>query len=96
MDDSPNRDFANCPTSHDDGNVANNVKCMTWQMGTDGVNPGKWGTVQNSFVRVVDDALKAWDSHVVFESIVVWQLALGFPINLGWWQWNQAEERQVL
>ena len=31
MDDSPNTDFTNCPTSHDDGQHVSYVKCMTWR-----------------------------------------------------------------
>jgi len=96
MDDSPNGDFFNCPTSHADGNVASNIKCMTWQMGTDGVNVGRWGTLERSFVRVTDDALKVWDSDAVYSNIVLWQLALGWPINLGWWQWNQPDDNALV
>ena len=56
MDDTPNMDFTNCPTSRDDGAKVSFVKAISWQMGQDGLNAGKYGTVSNSFVRVVDDA----------------------------------------
>lgn len=91
MDDSPNTDFTNCPTSHDDGQKVSYVKCMTWQLGHDGLNAGKWGTVENSFVRTVDDAIKPWDSNGVYKDITIWQLTLGWPINFGWWNWNQPD-----
>ena len=91
MDDTLNVDFDNCPTGRADGNVARNVKCITWQMGQDGLNAGKWGTVEDSFVRSIDDALKPWDSNGVYRNIVVWQLALGWPINFGWWSWTQPD-----
>mmetsp|Transcript_24385 Transcript_24385/g.55677 ORF Transcript_24385/g.55677 Transcript_24385/m.55677 type:complete len:778 (-) Transcript_24385:57-2390(-) len=91
MDDSPNSDFTNCPTSRADGQVVSFVKCMTWQLGHDGLNAGKWGTVQNSFVRTIDDAIKPWDSHGIYRNITIWQLTLGWPINFGWWNWNQPD-----
>ena len=95
MDGTPNNDqsFDNCPTSHadGDGNVVVNVKCMTWQMGQDGLNAGKFGTVRDSFVRVIDDALKPWDANGVYQNVVIWQLALGWPINLGWWNWGTGD-----
>jgi hypothetical protein len=94
MDGSPNSDpTTNCPTSHadGDGNKVSNVKCMTWQMGQDGLNAGKFGTVEDSFVRVIDDALKPWDAHGIYRNIVVWQLALGWPINVGWWNWGTGD-----
>jgi hypothetical protein len=91
MDDSPNTDFTNCPSSHNDGNHVSYVKCMTWQMGQDGLNAGKWGTVEKSFVRVIDDAIKPWDSHGIYKDITIWTLSLGWPINFGWWNWNQPD-----
>ncbi len=91
MDDSPNTDFTNCPTSRDDGQHVSYVKCMTWQLGHDGLNAGKWGTIEKSFVRTVDDAIKPWDSHGIYKDITIWQLALGWPINFGWWNWNQPD-----
>jgi len=91
MDDSPNTNFTNCPTSHDDGHHVSYVKCMTWQLGHDGLNAGKWGTIEKSFVRTVDDAIKPWDSHGIYKDITIWQLALGWPINFGWWNWNQPD-----
>ncbi|GMI14138.1 hypothetical protein TrLO_g5409 [Triparma laevis f. longispina] len=91
MDDSDNTNFDNCPTSHEDGQTVSFVKCMTWQMGQDGINAGKYGTVENSFVRVIDDAIKPWDSHGVYKNITIWQQALGWPINFGWWNWNQPD-----
>ena len=91
MDDSPNTDFTNCPTSHNDGQHVSYVKCMTWQLGHDGLNAGKWGTIEKSFVRTVDDAIKPWDSHGIYKDITIWQLALGWPINFGWWNWNQPD-----
>lgn len=92
MDDSPNTDIANnCPTSHEDGQHVSYVKRMTWQLGHDGLNAGKWGTVEKSFVRTVDDAIKPWDSHGIYKDITIWQLALGWPINFGWWNWNQPD-----
>eukprot|EP00520_Triparma_pacifica_P009227 CAMPEP_0118644180 /NCGR_PEP_ID=MMETSP0785-20121206/6798_1 /TAXON_ID=91992 /ORGANISM="Bolidomonas pacifica, Strain CCMP 1866" /LENGTH=716 /DNA_ID=CAMNT_0006535915 /DNA_START=100 /DNA_END=2246 /DNA_ORIENTATION=- len=96
MDDSPNTNFQNCPTSHDDGQEVTFVKCMTWQMGQDGINAGKYGTVDNSFVRVIDDALKPWDSNGVYTNVTIWQQTLGWPINFGWWNWNQADENTLL
>jgi len=96
MDDSPNTDFSNCPTSHANGNKASYVKCMTWQLGHDGLNAGKWGTVENSFVRTVDDAIKPWDSHGIYTDITIWQLTLGWPINFGWWNWNQPDVDTVV
>eukprot|EP00534_Pseudo-nitzschia_fraudulenta_P001032 CAMPEP_0201119460 /NCGR_PEP_ID=MMETSP0850-20130426/3605_1 /ASSEMBLY_ACC=CAM_ASM_000622 /TAXON_ID=183588 /ORGANISM="Pseudo-nitzschia fraudulenta, Strain WWA7" /LENGTH=888 /DNA_ID=CAMNT_0047385179 /DNA_START=22 /DNA_END=2688 /DNA_ORIENTATION=- len=91
MDDSPNTDFTNCPTSHEDGQHVSYVKCMTWQLGHDGLNAGKWGTIEKSFVRTVDDAIKPWDSHGIYKDITIWQLTLGWPINFGWWNWNQPD-----
>ncbi|GMI35654.1 hypothetical protein TeGR_g13029 [Tetraparma gracilis] len=91
MDDSPNTDFSNCPTSHDDGQKVTFVKCLTWAMGQDGINAGKYGTVDNSFVRVIDDAIKPWDSYGVYTNVTIWQQALGWPINFGWWNWNQPD-----
>ena len=91
MDDSPNTDFTNCPTSHKDGQHVSFVKCMTWQLGHDGLNAGKWGTIEKSFARTVDDAIKPWDSHGIYKDITIWQLALGWPINFGWWNWNQPD-----
>jgi hypothetical protein len=104
MDDSPNYDLhlENCPTSHPGGGGAaeggqmSYVKCMTWQMGQDGLDAGKYGTVQNSFVRVIDDAIKPWDSYGVYQNITIWQLTLGWPINLGWWAWNQDDISAVI
>ena len=64
---------------------------MTWQMGQDGLNAGKFGTVEDSFVRVIDDAIKPWDSHGIYKNLVVWQLTLGWPINFGWWGWNEPD-----
>eukprot|EP00588_Corethron_pennatum_P007292 CAMPEP_0194283966 /NCGR_PEP_ID=MMETSP0169-20130528/26543_1 /TAXON_ID=218684 /ORGANISM="Corethron pennatum, Strain L29A3" /LENGTH=793 /DNA_ID=CAMNT_0039029683 /DNA_START=19 /DNA_END=2400 /DNA_ORIENTATION=+ len=96
MDDSPNTDFTNCPTSHDDGQKVSYVKCMTWQLGHDGLNAGKWGSVTDSFVRTVDDALKPWDSHGIYRDITIWQLTLGWPINFGWWNWNQPDVDTVV
>eukprot|EP00316_Scyphosphaera_apsteinii_P011525 CAMPEP_0119304454 /NCGR_PEP_ID=MMETSP1333-20130426/5669_1 /TAXON_ID=418940 /ORGANISM="Scyphosphaera apsteinii, Strain RCC1455" /LENGTH=695 /DNA_ID=CAMNT_0007307347 /DNA_START=166 /DNA_END=2250 /DNA_ORIENTATION=+ len=96
MDNSPNTNFENCPTSHADGQRVSFVKCMTWQMGQDGLNAGKWGAVENSFVRVIDDAIKPWDSHGVYTNITIWQQALGWPINLGWWSWVQPDIGTVL
>lgn len=91
MDDSPNTDFHNCPSSHADGQHVSHVKCMTWQMGQDGLNAGKYGVVENSFVRVIDDAIKVWDSHAVYQNITIWQQTLGWPINFGWWNWDQDD-----
>ena len=91
MDDSPNTDFTNCPTSHDDGQHVSYVKCMTWQIGQDGLNAGKWGTVEKSFVRTLDDNIKPWDSHGIYKDMTIWQLSLGWPINFGWWNWNQPD-----
>jgi hypothetical protein len=96
MDDSPNTDFSNCPTSHADGQSVTYVKCMTWQMGQDGINAGKFGSVENSFVRVIDDAIKPWDSHGRYTNITIWQQTLGWPINFGWWNWNQPDENTVV
>ena len=96
MDDSPNKDFANCPTSQAEGAQVSFVKCMSWQSGQDGLNAGKFGQVSNSFVRVPDDSLKPWDSHAVYTNITIWQLTLGWPINLGWWEWDQADEGTVI
>lgn len=96
MDDTPNTNFDNCPSSHDDGQQVSFVKCMTWQMGQDGLNAGKFGTVDNSFVRVIDDAIKPWDSHGVYKNITIWQLALGWPINFGWWNWVQPDIATVV
>ena len=98
MDGTPNNDFINCPTSSDDGigNKVKNVKCMTWQMGQDGLNAGKFGTVEDSFIRVIDDALKPWDSNGVYRNIVIWQLTLGWPINLGWWNWGAEEDQNTI
>lgn len=91
MNDSPNTDLSNCPTSHKDGQHVSYVKCMTWQMGRDGLNAGKWGTVEKSFVRTIDDGIKPWDSHGIYKDITIWQLTLGWPINFGWWNWNQPD-----
>ena len=91
MDDSPNTDFTNCPTSYEDGQKVSYVKCMTWSLGHDGLNAGKWGIVEKSFVRVNDDAIKPWDSHGIYRDITIWQLMLGWPINFGWWNWNQPD-----
>ena len=77
MDDSANTNFDNCPTSHTDGQLVSYVKCMTWQMGQDGINAGKYGTVENSFVRVIDDAIKPWDSHGVYKNVTIWQQVRG-------------------
>jgi hypothetical protein len=96
MDDSPNTDFHNCPSSHADGQQVSYVKCMTWQMGQDGLNAGKYGTVEKSFVRVIDDSIKPWDSYGVYKDITIWQLALGWPINFGWWNWNQPDVSTVV
>lgn len=96
MDDSPNTDFTNCPTSREEGQKVSYVKCMTWQLGHDGLNAGKWGTVENSFVRTVDDAIKPWDSHGIYNDITIWQLTLGWPINFGWWNWNQPDVDTVI
>ena len=58
MDDTPNADFTNCPTSRaaqDGGNVVSSAKCISQQMGQDGLNAENmalWKTV----VRVIDDA----------------------------------------
>ncbi|GMI48064.1 hypothetical protein TrCOL_g11427 [Triparma columacea] len=96
MDDSPNTDFQNCPTSHDDGQKVTFVKCMTWQMGQDGINAGRHGIVDNSFVRVIDDAIKPWDSNGLYTNVTIWQQTLGWPINFGWWNWNQPDENTRL
>ncbi|KAL7546254.1 hypothetical protein ACHAWF_012767 [Thalassiosira exigua] len=64
MDDAPNTDFSNCPTTREDGAEVSFVKAISWQMGQDGINAGKYGTVRDSFVRVVDDSLKPWDSEL--------------------------------
>mmetsp|Transcript_14777 Transcript_14777/g.21797 ORF Transcript_14777/g.21797 Transcript_14777/m.21797 type:complete len:607 (-) Transcript_14777:178-1998(-) len=96
MDDSPNTDFTNCPTSRDDGAKVSFVKAISWQMGQDGINAGKYGTVSDSFIRVVDDAIKPWDSGALYQNIVIWQLPLGWPINLGWWGWTQKDENTVV
>jgi len=96
MDDSPNTDFTNCPTSHDDGQKVSYVKCMTWQLGHDGLNAGEWGTVEKSFIRVNDDAIKPWDSNGVYKDITIWQLMLGWPINFGWWNWNKPDVDTVV
>lgn len=65
--------------------------CLISYRGQDGINAGKYGTVTDSFVRVVDDALKPWDSGAHYNRITVWQLGLGWPINLGWWGWTQDD-----
>ena len=96
MDDSLNTDFSNCPTSRADGAKVSFVKAISWQMGQDGLNGGKFATVTNSFVRVVDDALKPWDSGALYQDITIWQLPLGWPINLGWWSWQQPDEGTVI
>ncbi len=96
MDDSPNTDFTNCPTNRSTGQKVSYVKCMTWQLGHDGLNAGKWGTVEKSFVRTVDDAIKPWDSHGIYKDITIWQLTLGWPINFGWWNWNQPDVDTVI
>ena len=41
MNDSANTNFDNCPTSHSDGQSVSFVKCISWQMGQDGLNAGK-------------------------------------------------------
>ena len=96
MDDTPNTNVDNCPTSHDDGQSVSFVKCMTWQMGQDGLNAGKYGAVDNSFVRVIDDAIKPWDSHGIYTNITIWQNGLGWPINFGWWNWVQPDISTVV
>ena len=96
MDDTPNTNFENCPTSHNDGQKVTFVKCMTWQMGQDGINAGRYGTVDNSFVRVIDDAIKPWDSNGIYTNVTIWQQTLGWPINFGWWNWNQPDENTNL
>ena len=96
MDDTPNTNFDNCPTSHADGQKVSYVKCMTWQMGQDGLNASKYGAVDNSFVKVLDDSLKPWDSHGMYKNITIWQQALGWPINFGWWNWNQPDVGTVI
>ena len=99
MDDTPNKDFTNCPTSREvenGGNVIASVKCLSQQMGQDGINGGKYGTVENSFVRVIDDAIKPWDSGGLYKNIVIWQLALGWPINFGWWNWGSKSDAGTL
>lgn len=67
------------------------IRCLFSYRGQDGINAGKYGTVTDSFVRVVDDALKPWDSGAHYERITIWQLGLGWPINLGWWGWTQDD-----
>lgn len=96
MDDTPNLDFSNCPSSQDDGAKVSFVKAISWQMGQDGINVGRFGTVADSFVRVVDDAIKPWDSGARYERITIWQLGLGWPINLGWWGWTQNDVDTVV
>ena len=96
MNDTPNTDFTNCPTSQADGAKVTFVKAISWQMGQDGINAGKYGRVTDSFVRVVDDALKPWDSGARYERITIWQLGLGWPINLGWWGWTQDDVGSVV
>ena len=99
MDDTPNNDFSNCPTGRaveDGGNLVSSVKCISQQMGQDGLNAGKFGTVENSFVRVIDDALKPWDSGGLYKNIVIWQLTLGWPINFGWWNWGSKADEGTL
>jgi len=65
-------------------------------MGRDGLNAGKWGTVEKSFVRTIDDGIKPWDSHGIYKDITIWQLTLGWPINFGWWNWNQPDADTTL
>jgi len=96
MDDSPNTDLTNCPTNQAQGAKVSFVKAISWQMGQDGLNAGKFATVTNSFIRVVDDALKPWDSGALYQNITIWQLPLGWPINLGWWGWTQPDEATVV
>jgi len=44
MDDTPNTNFTNCPTSHDDGGqTVSYAKCMMWQLGQDGLNAENMG-----------------------------------------------------
>lgn len=36
------------------------------------------------------------DSYDVYANITIRQLTLGWPINLGWWSWNQRDQGTVL
>jgi len=65
-------------------------------MGQDGINAGKHSTVSDSFIRVVDDAIKPWDAGSLYTRITIWQLPLGWPINLGWWSWTSDDRDTVV
>lgn len=63
---------------------ANWVKCISWYGQTDGIHINKVGHIQNCFLKVNDDALKLYNSNILVENTVIWQLYTGAPFQLSW------------
>jgi len=85
----PNSENPNCPRTKEEGPKISFVKCLGSHTGQDGINPGIYGDVSSSFIKVADDSIKVWDSYQSWSDMTVWQLHVGWVINLGFWQWDQ-------
>jgi hypothetical protein len=61
-----------------------NLKCLAFRYSTDGVGSTLYGTVQNCFFKVNDDALKLYASHSLYEDITIFLQNNGAAFQITW------------
>ncbi len=62
----------------------NGIKIFSWYSGSDGVKVGRNSTIENSFIKVNDDAIKMYNSNLVIRNNVLWQMTKGAAFQFGW------------
>jgi hypothetical protein len=61
-----------------------NVKLLSWHMRNDGIDVGEDSLVTHCFLKVNNDALKPYASRSKYLDNIVWQQAIGSPVQLSW------------
>jgi hypothetical protein len=71
-------------TSFHGKSEVNNVKVLSWQMSTDGIDGGEGSIITGCFLKVNDDALKPDGSKVRIINNTVFQQTVGSVVQFGW------------
>ena len=64
--------------------LIDNVKLLGWHINTDGIATGDDSTIQNSFFKVNDDAIKLFGNNMKAYDNVIWQQTTGSAFMLSW------------
>ncbi len=64
--------------------IVRNVKMIGWYFSTDGVCTGNNGLVEDCFFKVNDDAVKLYQSNMLVQNCVIWQMENGAPFQISW------------